>query len=68
MTVLAYLDPVTGSALLQAVHAALAAIGLGWQYVRKATRTVWNALRGDGETVPTDGADMETVDTETQRS
>lgn len=40
-----YLDPVTGSALLQVGLGALAAAGLGWQYIRKGARTLRAALR-----------------------
>lgn len=36
-----YLDPVTGSAILQVLLGALAVLGLGWQYVRKAFNTVF---------------------------
>lgn len=39
--IFAYLDPITGSALLQVLLGALAAVGLGWQYVRKGARTLW---------------------------
>jgi len=45
--ILGYLDPVTGSALLQVALGALAAIGLGWQYVRKAFRTLVARFRGE---------------------
>lgn len=45
--IFAYLDPVTGSALLQVGLGVLAAAGLGWQYVRKATRTVVARFRGE---------------------
>lgn len=51
-----YLDPVTGSALLQVGLAALAAIGLGWQYVRKAFRDVIARFRGDVTTPPAEPA------------
>lgn len=40
-----YLDPITGSALLQVLLGALAAAGLGWQYIRKGTRTFWGRFR-----------------------
>lgn len=43
----AYLDPVTGSALLQVGLGVLAAAGLGWQYVRKFTRTLVARFRGE---------------------
>ena len=43
--ILGYLDPVTGNALIQIGLAAMAAIGLGWQYVRKAFRGVALAIR-----------------------
>lgn len=36
-----YLDPVTGSAILQVLLGALAVLGLGWQYVRQAFRTIF---------------------------
>ena len=42
-----YLDPVTGSALVQVALGALAALGLGWQYVRKGTRDVMARFRGE---------------------
>jgi hypothetical protein len=42
-----YLDPVTGSALVQVALGALAALGLGWQYVRKGTRDVMTRFRGE---------------------
>lgn len=42
-----YLDPVTGSALVQVALGALAALGLGWQYVRKFGRTLSARLRGE---------------------
>jgi hypothetical protein len=35
-----YLDPVTGSAIVQVLLGALAVAGLGWQYVRKAFNTL----------------------------
>lgn len=35
--IFAYLDPVTGSAIVQVLLGALAVVGLGWQYVRKGT-------------------------------
>lgn len=50
--VFGYLDPVTGSALLQAGLAALAAVGLGWQYVRKGSRAVWAKVRKNGAPIP----------------
>ena len=33
--IFAYLDPVTGGAILQVLLAAAAAIGLGYQYIRR---------------------------------
>lgn len=50
-----YLDPVTGSALLQVGLGVLAAAGLGWQYVRKFTRTVLARFRGE-TAAPVDAA------------
>jgi hypothetical protein len=44
--VLAYLDPVTGSALLQVLLGAAAVVGLGYQYIRKAFNTMWAKVRG----------------------
>jgi hypothetical protein len=44
--VLAYLDPVTGSALFQVLLGAAAVIGLGYQYIRKAVTTTWAKIRG----------------------
>lgn len=49
-----YLDPVTGSALLQVALAGLAALGLGWQYVLKGFRTLTAKLRGDTASVDTE--------------
>ena len=37
-----YLDPVTGSAIMQVLLGALAVVGLGWQYVRKGFLTFFN--------------------------
>lgn len=45
--IFAYLDPVTGSALIQAALGAMAAVGLGWQYVRKGYRTIWGKLHSN---------------------
>jgi len=42
-----YLDPVTGSALVQVALGALAAIGLGWQYIRKGIRDLSARFRGE---------------------
>jgi len=42
-----YLDPVTGSALIQVALGALAALGLGWQYMRKGARTLFARFRGE---------------------
>jgi hypothetical protein len=39
--ILAYLDPVTGSAIVQVLLGALAVVGLGWQYVRKGFKTLF---------------------------
>lgn len=50
MTFFAYLDPVTGSAIVQVLLGALAVIGLGWQYVRRAFRMAWSRI--SGESVP----------------
>lgn len=36
-----YLDPVTGSAIMQVLLGALAVAGLGWQYVRKGFNTLF---------------------------
>jgi hypothetical protein len=57
--VLAYLDPVTGSALVQVLLGAAAVIGLGYQYIRKGLQTVWSKVRRNapetqGETTPVD--------------
>lgn len=41
-----YLDPVTGTAIMQVLLGALAVVGLGWQYVRKA----FNATFRRGQT------------------
>jgi len=40
--ILGYLDPVTGSALLQVLLAAAAAVGLGYQYIRRGFRSMMN--------------------------
>lgn len=58
-----YLDPVTGSALVQVALGALAALGLGWQYIRKGTRDVLARFRREANK-PTVQADSELVDTE----
>jgi len=63
-----YLDPVTGSALLQVGLAALAAIGLGWQYVRKAARTMMTAIRGDDRLNQSDDTAAELTEVETSTS
>jgi hypothetical protein len=60
-----YLDPVTGSALVQVALGALAAIGLGWQYVRKAGNGFISAIRGGehrdrNEATTTEVAEVET--------
>jgi len=39
-TVFAYLDPVTGGALLQVLLAAAAAVGLGYQYIRRGFKNL----------------------------
>jgi hypothetical protein len=39
--IFAYLDPVTGSAIMQVLLGALAVAGLGWQYVRKGFNTLF---------------------------
>jgi hypothetical protein len=36
-----YLDPVTGSAIMQVLLGVLAVAGLGWQYVRKGFNTLF---------------------------
>lgn len=56
-----YLDPVTGSALVQVALGALAAIGLGWQYLRKGTRDVMARFRGE-TTDPVATADLVETD------
>ncbi len=38
--VFAYLDPVTGGALLQVLLAAAAVVGLGYQYIRRFFKSV----------------------------
>ena len=40
--IFAYLDPVTGGALLQVLLAAAAAVGLGYQYMRRGFRLLMN--------------------------
>lgn len=45
MPLFAYLDPVTGSALVQVLLGAAAAIGLGWQYIRRWSRKAVSYLR-----------------------
>jgi hypothetical protein len=62
-----YLDPVTGSALLQVGLAALAAVGLGWQYVRKFAKTLGARLQGESaiEPAPAGEAIVETNTTST---
>ena len=46
-TIFAYLDPVTGGALLQVFLGGLAAATLGYQYVRKGVSRVVSRLRGE---------------------
>jgi len=41
-----YLDPVTGSAIMQVLLGALAVAGLGWQYVRKGFNTFFRRETG----------------------
>jgi hypothetical protein len=41
-----YLDPVTGSAIIQVLLGALAVVGLGWQYVRKGFNTLFRRDTG----------------------
>ena len=40
-----YLDPITSSAIMQVILGALAVVGLGWQYIRRGTRSLWSTLR-----------------------
>jgi hypothetical protein len=49
--ILAYLDPVTGNALLQVLLAAAAAIGLGYQYIRRFIINLMSRLRPSGADV-----------------
>jgi hypothetical protein len=56
-----YLDPVTGSALVQVALGALAAIGLGWQYIRKGIRDLAARFRGE-TTKPAATADLVETD------
>lgn len=56
--ILAYLDPVTGSALLQVLLAAAAVVGLGYQHVRRWLRNLKNRfltpkVTSDQESTPT---------------
>ena len=51
-SVFAYLDPVTGSALMQVALGALAAIGLGWQYIRRGFRAMMARFRGEAAGEP----------------
>ena len=41
----AYLDPVTGGALMQVVLGAMAVAGLGYQYIRKGAKTLFSRFR-----------------------
>ena len=50
MPILAYLDPVTGSAIVQMLLGALAAAGLGWQYLRKGTNDFMARFRKEDVT------------------
>jgi hypothetical protein len=59
-----YLDPVTGSALLQVGLGALAALGLGWQYVRKFSRTLLARFRGESSS-SADGTTTDLTEAET---
>jgi hypothetical protein len=49
-----YLDPVTGSAIMQVLLGALAVAGLGWQYVRKAFNTLFKRSAQVEATVETE--------------
>jgi hypothetical protein len=49
-----YLDPVTGSAIVQVLLGALAVAGLGWQYVRKAFNTLFKRSAQVEATVETE--------------
>jgi hypothetical protein len=54
--VFAYLDPVTGGALLQVLLAAAAAVGLGYQYIRRFFRSMKDRFvpaKADEEKAPT---------------
>ena len=51
MPVFAYLDPVTGSALIQMFLGALAVAGLGWQYVRKGAFSFLDRFRKTDEPI-----------------
>jgi len=44
--ILGYLDPVTGSAIIQVLLGALAVVGLGWQYVRRGFNTLFRRETG----------------------
>jgi hypothetical protein len=63
-----YLDPVTGSALVQVGLAALAAIGLGWQYVRKAGISFISAIRGGEHQDRNEATATEIAEAETSNS
>ena len=53
--VFAYLDPVTGGALLQVLLAAAAAVGLGYQYIRRFFKNVKSRFISE-EAVPEEKA------------
>lgn len=60
MMIFGYLDPATGSVLMQILVGGLAAVGLGWRYITKATRTMFSKSRpvDSGRAEQPDGTDV----------
>jgi len=54
LPILAYLDPVTGSALLQILLGAAAVVGLGWQYLRRWSRNLMSHIKSRESFAPPD--------------
>jgi hypothetical protein len=48
LPIFAYLDPVSGSALLQILLGVAAAVGLGWPYLRRWFRSLTGHIRSRG--------------------
>ena len=61
LNVLAYLDPGTGSLLIQIVLAGLAGIAVGWKYIVYKTKQFFGIVRGtsvqSGTAPPSESSD-----------